>query len=545
MKTFYYFKDYINFGTLLLTVCLTLLNSLIELGFVYLIVQTITLNTIDLVFAEINLSTTSSKITIILTLVSIKFVVGLLTTFHVNILVSSIWHKLVTKLFTIIITSPYHEFYSTPTGVYTRKLIVDAQRMCYEFLLPAILIISEVWVAVLLLAYASNLIDPVFASRLFYVLMATGILVILVLKYIKRLGIQRTVAEGELSDILDATFKGYIFARVNKYQTEIIRQMTDLSSKSIRAIRNHSITSQTPRYLFEIIMIFLLLLMLQNFHSQNKFTGENDFAKIITVFLIFIRITPSLNRILTYTGQIVFNYHLANNYFQNSMISEQQIDDSSPEVMQSISNYLDKKSIIVNNISLKFGANEIFSDKSFSFNRGMTYALKGPNGSGKSSFLKVLAGLIEPTTGSISLTQNTESQLLNVYYLEQNSFLFRGTVESNILLDIKQTSELRDRVRRLIEYFFPDSDVEEYLSRNVAHAGANFSGGEKQKISLIRAIIQEPDIILLDESLSAIDVPMREKVYSNLRSLFSSAITIIVISHNDDDFVYVDKVIDF
>jgi len=185
----------------------------------------------------------------------------------------------------------------------------------------------------------------------------------------------------------------------------------------------------------------------------------------------------------------------------------------------------------LSNISYIVKDKSIISDVSLSVNQGDYITIVGPSGSGKSTFLKLCSDLISPTSGTITyngrpLTAiDPESYRKEVGYCFQRPYLFAKTVRRNILFPYDIRGLEPDMSR--IEYLFD-------LLHNMERRNDELSGGEMQRICLIRSLIFEPKVLLLDEVTSALDATNTSIVENVIDELHKKGITIISITHNEE-----------
>jgi len=177
----------------------------------------------------------------------------------------------------------------------------------------------------------------------------------------------------------------------------------------------------------------------------------------------------------------------------------------------------------------------ILDDITISINSGDYISIVGPSGSGKSTFLKLCCHLISPATGQI-LYRNKSIEEYNptdlrkdISYCFQTPYLFGDTVMDNISFpySIRNSKVDFSRVEELFTVFKIDIN---YLNKDIN----NLSGGEKQRIALIRTLLFRPEILLLDEVTSALDVDNSLIVESVIKSLNEDGTTILWITHNLD-----------
>lgn len=189
----------------------------------------------------------------------------------------------------------------------------------------------------------------------------------------------------------------------------------------------------------------------------------------------------------------------------------------------------------LSNISYAVKDKTIIRNVSLAVNEGDYLTIVGPSGSGKSTLLKLCSDLISPTLGSITYNGRNltaiepESYRKEVGYCFQRPYLFAKTVRRNILFpyDIRGMKPDMERIKLLFDLLHMPM---EYFER---HNG-ELSGGEMQRICLIRSLIFEPKVLLLDELTSALDSVNAAIVEQVIDELYKNGITIVSITHNEE-----------
>jgi len=162
-------------------------------------------------------------------------------------------------------------------------------------------------------------------------------------------------------------------------------------------------------------------------------------------------------------------------------------------------------------------------------------SIVGSSGSGKSTFLKLCCHLISPTSGNItfkdkSITEYNPVELRKIIsYCFQTPYLFGDTVIENINFPFS-IRNLKSDAKKINELFSMFHIPADFLNKDVK----TLSGGEKQRISLIRSLLFEPEILLLDEITSALDVNNAEIVENVIASLNKKGMTVLWITHNPE-----------
>ena len=190
----------------------------------------------------------------------------------------------------------------------------------------------------------------------------------------------------------------------------------------------------------------------------------------------------------------------------------------------------------VTDISKSIKGKKIVSKVSFEINKSDIFGLLGPNGAGKTSTFYIIAGLMNPDDGKITLSNKDISKLpmhkrskLGIKYLPQEPSIFQNlTVYENLLglaeLSFKNKKDITDFVSNSIEEFG--------LSDITQLKGRQLSGGQRRKVEIARTLAAKPKIILLDEPFAGIDPLAIEDIKSVLKSLSAKGISILITDHN-------------
>ena len=191
----------------------------------------------------------------------------------------------------------------------------------------------------------------------------------------------------------------------------------------------------------------------------------------------------------------------------------------------------------IHDLSKRFGATSVFADISIQIEQGQVCALVGPSGCGKTTLLRVMAGLAHPDTGRITIAGRDVLGLAphqrGIAMVFQNYALFPNmTVAQNISFALEQQgkrgADLAQRVAAMI-------DLMELGPRANARPAA-LSGGQKQRVALARALALEPQLLLLDEPLSALDAQIRKRLQVEFKRLQARiGFTAVFVTHDQEE----------
>jgi len=191
--------------------------------------------------------------------------------------------------------------------------------------------------------------------------------------------------------------------------------------------------------------------------------------------------------------------------------------------------------IEINNLQVKRNENIALEIPSLSIQRGETLTVVGPNGAGKSTLLLALARLLKPSHGDILYDGKSLMQWDELEYRRKISFVFQApllmdmTVEQNVALGLKFRGTPKEEARERVRKWMKQLGVESLAKRRAGQ----LSGGEAQRVSLARAFVLDPELLLLDEPFSALDPPTRAKLIEDLLSLLKEDHrTAVFVTHN-------------
>lgn len=189
----------------------------------------------------------------------------------------------------------------------------------------------------------------------------------------------------------------------------------------------------------------------------------------------------------------------------------------------------------IENLKYKAEEDDIIKGISFNVKKGDIISIVGSSGSGKSTLLKLLSDLIPITSGNIIYNEKSYKEYnpidlrRKISYCIQLPYLFGETVWDNLIFPFKIRKEEINKIK-IVEFLEKFNLDESYLNKNIN----SLSGGEKQRISIIRNLIYTPDILLLDEATSALDKKNAEVIEGYIKELNKSGVTVLWITHSMD-----------
>lgn len=188
----------------------------------------------------------------------------------------------------------------------------------------------------------------------------------------------------------------------------------------------------------------------------------------------------------------------------------------------------------------KNGITEALADVSFCVAPQEFVCILGPSGSGKTTILRILSGLLQPTTGTLHFGNPGKNPVIGLVFQQANLMPWR-TVTENIILPLQlrgmNSQEILEKAQTMIELVGLQDFAEAWP--------ASLSGGMAQRVALARALIQDPDLLLLDEPFGALDALTRERMGVELLRIWqSSRKTVVMVTHSiSEALLLADRVI--
>jgi len=191
---------------------------------------------------------------------------------------------------------------------------------------------------------------------------------------------------------------------------------------------------------------------------------------------------------------------------------------------------------------------DVLTDISFTVEKGQTVAFIGSTGSGKSTLIKLIPRFFDATrgkvlVGGVPVGQYTQKQLRDqIGYVPQKGVLFSGTIRDNIVYGdtVATDEEMATAARIARAEDFIEERAEKYDS-SIAQGGTNVSGGQKQRLSIARALVKNPDILVFDDSFSALDFKTDRELRTALKA--STTATCLIVAQRIGTVLHADKIV--
>lgn len=311
-----------------------------------------------------------------------------------------------------------------------------------------------------------------------------------------------------------------------------------LELKKVRFVRSLSFIQGTTVHLVRTALIFFLYSFV--FHDVIKI-GD----MITLVFFSFFIFNP-----LQELGNVISVFNetkVSMENFEKLMSAKSEVVPEQPSPLGNI------HELKFDHVSFKHQstADLAVKDISFTINKGETVAFVGPSGSGKTTLVKLLVGLYQPVAGNVYYNSiNSKDINLNelrqqLGFVTQDPQLFSGTIKDNLLFVKPNASdaELNDVLNKAACHKLLKR-ADKGIETTIGEGGIKVSGGEKQRLSIARALLRNPKLLIFDEATSALDSLTEEEISETIRQLSANKEQItVLIAHRLSTIMHADKII--
>ena len=276
--------------------------------------------------------------------------------------------------------------------------------------------------------------------------------------------------------------------------------------------------------------------------------GRSVFSGAMTIGSL-IAFIQYLNRLYAPTVSIMESYnHLTKAVVSMERVSEYLPADHAPKREHSAHALPDFRSISFKDVSLVINNVEILRGINLFFEKGRVYGIIGPSGSGKTSIINLLCGFFQPASGAILLDKSLKISDLSdwseeVGLIEKENQLFHDTIMGNIRYgSFYKKNEEALRAANHAGFTEVLKNLPEGYETIINETGTSLSDGQKQRMSISRALLKNPSIIIFDEATAALDYKLERTIMTNLRKYYHDSIIIFVThrlnSLDEFDYVY-------
>jgi len=422
----------------------------------------------------------------------------------------------------------YSSFYKNSFMYATVTEEVNRNSMALNYLFSIINLIS----LTVLYLFSAAIISLKFTVIAFTIF---GIVFLLMKSFIKKsklIGVEMNDTNDAFYNSVNEYLSNIRYIKQNKIESFVINIYQNILIK-LRNLRYEGVLkSFTIKAIYDPLVVFIIAVMI--LVAKNL---ELNMGEFLVLLVIVYRLAPR-------TSQLQRDYHEFLLYLPSVKKVEEIIENDNlikktdSKFINSNSDNLEVNKLFFNYERFQLNINNFIAKK-----QNITTII-GKSGSGKTTFVDIISGIRDDYIGDISYPKNMKSSR-QIEYVTQDSVLFNTSIYNNIVLNNKVSQEYVIKICKLIGIDGMIESLENKYDHVVKNNGNEFSGGQKQRLMLARALVTNPEILILDESTSALDNKTEKDIMRLLHKLKKELdLIIVMIAHRtstivESDYIYI------
>jgi len=453
------------------------------------------------------------------------------------------YRHLIRGLYSACVHKPLLEFREESSGALANMICTESVRLVDGVIRPLLVVATE---ALLLVAIAAVVcvISPGLIGAVIVACGGAGAL------YYARLrgkalewGRRRMEAASTLHELVNNTAAGISEIKVFGKEDYLTSRVYEAAMVETDMFRNLEMYQQGPRFVVESVFMVTLVAV-----YSVAFLLRADTSVLLAEFSVIaassFRLLPCLNRLVNSYSSVSFNTGPALALMKT--INEFKLLSASPDLVEkrAPTTRFTAQHLQLEGISFTYpsGTTPVLKNLQATVRKGQRVGIVGASGSGKSTFIEMLAGLYDPSTGAVlvdgrTIADDAKSWRASIGYVPQTPFIMPGTIRENVAFEADRSvrdSDVWHALERVGLSGFVLT-LPEKLETGIGDKGIGLSGGQKQLLCLARALFREPQILLLDEPTAALDRRSADIVLRAIKDLPPDT-TIVMVSHQMENF---------
>ena len=446
------------------------------------------------------------------------------------------------KLYNYYLSLDFLSFSNLDRSKILRELTISPSNFAKHIINPLLLLISETFIILFIIIGMA-----VYDSKAFLLIFLTLVPAAFFFQKMVKKGI-KTLGE-KMNDLSPSFYENslrgiyaYTDVRLRVKEKTIINDY-DLTLEKLNYLGLKSaVLNFLPSKLFELIAVVgVVLIFLYSKLFQNDSLSS---IKLLSIYLAAsYKVIPSLSKVIPSLMSLEQYSYLFDIY--RKPFSKANVNYKPTIGKFEIQNYIE-----LNNVYFSFNNKKIFENFSLKIPKGEMLGIIGKSGVGKTTLINIIAGLISPDKGNIFIDGNVleiskiRKWYLNVAYVKQEPYLEKGNLINNIAF-LDENFDI-DRVNKAAKMASLDDLIngEDLEKIKVEEFGKNLSSGQKQRIIIARALYNNCNLILFDESTSALDVKTEGRIVEIFKELKKQNVTVVIVAHRFSTLKHTDRIIE-
>ena len=439
-------------------------------------------------------------------------------------------HDLRSALHEKVISLPLDFFTEKRRGDITSRMTTDLVEIEWSIMSSLEMIFRDP-LQIIIYLITLMLISPTLTLFVIILFPITGFLIAKVGKSLKKSSEKSQKKMGDILSVLDENIGGLrvikLFNSEKNVHQKFDKESEKYQSLMTSLLRKKDLSSPMSEFLSTIVMVIVMW-----FGGKLVLGGDSHLSpeEFIGYILIFSQIIPPAKSFTTAYYRLQKGSAAAARVYELMDAKNEIIDSENPKSVSKINTSIELK-----NVSFKYENTDVLNNINFAIEKGETIALVGKSGSGKSTIADLCARFYDINEGEICIdgVNIKNIKISNLRHLmgvvSQESILFNDSIYNNIKMGNPSASkeEIIEASKIANAYDFI-MQTENRFETNIGEKGDKLSGGQKQRISIARAILKNPDFLILDEATSSLDTESEKLVQDALKKLMKERTTLVI-----------------
>lgn len=460
---------------------------------------------------------------------------------------SNLYQNISLRIFKNYLYQDYDFYISRSSSKLIQNVNIEVEILITRFFSSFIILISEflifLSISILLILVSSITFFLTLILSIFFLL----IFIFITKKLLKKWSFERQKHQVASIKYVQEGIKNIKDIKVYGIEEKFFNYFYYPLREYVKTQENITVLSLIPKYILEFISVTVFIFIYLTLNHLD-FSSQ----KIIIIITVFaaatLKILPSINRIMNSVIQINYSNSTVDTIYREiNLKNNYKINNLSLTKNKLIA----KNYLVIKNLYFKYKNSEnVFKNVNLKIPLKKTIAIVGDSGVGKTTFIDIILGLIKPIRGNIlidnkNIFNNLKSWRDNISYVQQTSYFTQDSIKNNIAITFNEDFIDINRINYCLKQVGLSSFVNSLpkkINSRLSELANNLSGGQKQKLSIARALYKNPDILILDESTNSLDTKTENKVVKRIVDLMKDK-TIFIITHKKSLLKYCDFII--
>ena len=491
----------------------------------------------------------------------LRLLLGLVLEYQINIFSYRAQNYVYKKFFSSYITMPYTQFLNKNVSSYTHILGITHN---ISSTLRSILLICNDITFLLFISISLFIWYPILIIGISGIITIGFCVSIFIKKFITK---YTKIIERSQHAINQEKFRGFfqfIFNKLYHLENKIIQTMASINEKIAKSNSILVAFKSLYKVIIEFITIIVVVIYL-SYISSDVSLVKDAIATFILLAAALVRIIPAWIRILGYFASIhsqevnfsvIYNEYLNMSEYENSKEIYSDIPESFPfketiniynvNYIYPVTQYIQEEKAEAVTTEQQ---NRVLQNISLIIRKGERIGFVGESGGGKTTLCNIIMGFLQPQKGEIlidgkNLFDNKRGWQRNIGFVPQDALLFDGTIVENIAYgDHKDTND-REKIETILKELLLWETVKRLpqgMDTLIGDFGKNISGGQKQRLSIARALYRDPSVLVFDEATSNLDTKTEKEIQSAIDRIGKDK-TVIIIAHRTNTLSGCDRI---